>query len=108
MKLFSARFDPDYPDLKQSMRLLSYYFACIIIFYIAGTIPLIFGKLTGWEFSLFSYLDYLRTIFSPFIFIPLIIYVSLKSGISYQWELKSPGIRLILLLVLLAISVRII
>lgn len=108
MKLFTASFDPDYPDLKQSLLLLVYYFAFGIIFFIVATIPVLFGKLIGWEFSLITYLDYLRSIGSTFIFIPLIIYVSRKSGISFKWELKSPGIRLILLLVLLAITVRLI
>ena len=108
MKLFSARFDPDYPDLKQSLLLGVYYFGFGIIFYIAATIPVLFGKLIGWEFSLLTYLDYLRSIGGPVIVIPLIIFVSWKSGISFNWELKSPGIRLILLLALLAISVKII
>jgi len=108
MKLFSARFDPDYPDLKQSLLLVGFYFVFGIIFYIVATIPVLFGSLIGWNFSLITYLDFLRSVDSPFIFIPLIIYVSMKSGISFKWELKSPGIRLILLLVLLTISVRII
>jgi len=108
MKLFSARFDPEYPDLKQILLLVVLYFASGIIFYIIATIPVLFGKLIGWEFSLITYLDYLRLIGSTFINIPLIIYVSRKSGTSFNWELKSPGIQLILLLALLAISVKII
>ena len=108
MKLNSASYDLNYPDLKQSLLLLIYYIAFGIIFYIAATIPVLFGKLIGWEFSLITYLDYLHSIKAPFTIIPLIIYVSMKSGISFKWEFESPGIRLILILVLLAIAVRII
>lgn len=108
MKLFSARFDPNYPDLKQSLLLVVLLFCIYIIIFIVETIPVLFGSLFGWEFSLITYLDFLRSIASPFIFIPLIIYVSRKSGISGHWTVKSPGIQLILLLALLAISVRII
>ncbi len=108
MKLFSASLDPDYPDRRQILLLVVFYFAISTLFLFATTIPVLFGKLIGWEFSLFTYFDLLRPIASPIIYIPLIIYVSRKSGISYKWELKSPGIRFILLLVLLAIAIRII
>ena len=103
MKLFSARFDPNYPDLKQSLWLVVLFFISGVIFWMIATMPLLFVSPLPE-----TYLIFLRSVASPFIIIPLIIYVSRKSGISGHWTVKSPGIQLILLLALLALSARII
>src|SRR5665647_243814 len=103
MKLFSPSFDPNYPNLKQSLFLAVLFFIFGFLFWMTAYIPLlIVSPLPE------TYLVFLHSLVSPVCVIPLIIYVSRKSGILFKWELKSPGIRLVLLLALLVISVKIV
>lgn len=103
MKLFYASLDPNYPNLKQSLLLAFLYFTSFLLFWMIATMPL----LVVWPLPE-TYRIFLHSVASPVCTFPLIIYVSWKSGISFKWELKSPGIQLVLLLTLLAISTRII
>src|SRR5674476_1344181 len=85
MKLFSPSFDPNYPNLKQSLFLAVLFFIFGFLFWMTAYIPLlIVSPLPE------TYLVFLHSLVSPVCVIPLIIYVSRKSGILFKWELKSP------------------
>ena len=93
-----------YPNLRQSLLLVFYFFASFaVFFFVTLTLPAIFG----WEQSK-SYINFIFAVASPICTIPLIIYVSWKSGIPVKWKVKLPGLRLVFLLILLTISVLII
>ncbi len=94
----------NYPDLKQSLVLVFLTFAFFaIFFFVTGTLPQIFGiKLSEIHQTI------VFTFASPIVTLPLIIYVSKKSGVQIKWPLKIPAIRIFLLLVMLAIAAKII
>jgi len=106
MILFSASFDPNYPNLKQSLLLTFLYITSFaLFFFLISVLP----RLLGWQLPPVHIIVFLYIcVGSTICIIPLIIYVSLKSGIPIKWKLKSPGIQLILLVSLLALSSRLI
>lgn len=93
-----------YPNLKQSLVLVILFFLSFaLFFFLTLTIPQLF------EIKLSKlYISIIFSIGSPIASLPIIIYVSKKSGIRPLWPLKFPGIFLITLLAMLAISVKII
>ena len=93
-----------YPNLKQSFLLGLFYFGSYCLFFlIAGLIPYPFLK----NFYELYFIIIFRGI-TPLCILPLIIYVSRKSGIEIGWKVQLPDIQLILLLLLLAIAMRIV
>jgi membrane protease YdiL (CAAX protease family) len=89
-----------YPNLRQSLLLVFYLFASFaVFFFVTGALP----QIVGWPLSK-SYLNFIIAVASPICTIPLIIYVSRKSGIPVKWKVKLPGIRLVFFLILLTIS----
>lgn len=93
-----------YPNRKQSLLLVFYFFSSFaVFFFVTGALP----QIVGWQLSK-SYINFIFTVASPICTIPLIIYVSKKSGIPVKWKVKLPSIRLVFFLILLSISVLII
>lgn len=98
--------DEIYPNFKQFLLLIILSFTALIFF---GIIAVLFGSLLFDSYSEFSsIMNYFWPVASPVCTIPLIIYVSRKSGIPVKWTIKLPPIHFVLLLILLAISIRII
>lgn len=62
-------------------------------------------KVFGWQL-LEPFNEFIFTVASPIINIPLIIYVSHKSKLPVTWSMKLPPIHLVLLMVIMAISIR--
>lgn len=90
----------NYPDIKQSLVLVFFFFASFALFFlITALLPQLFGiELSG------IYQTVVFTFASPIVTLPLVLYVSKKSGIQVKWAVKIPTVRAILLLILLAIT----
>jgi len=95
--------DETYPNFKQFLLLVIFYFILQFIFALIVTMP----KAFEWHL-LEQYSVFLRIAKSPFIYIPLIIVVSNTSKIPGTWRMNLPSIHLVLLMVIMAISIRII
>lgn len=92
-----------YPNFKQSLLLLFFIFLSFGIFlFLTLTLPQLFGV----QLSKLYY-SAVNTI-TPVLWFPIIIYVKKKSGIPLRLSLKLPDIRIMILLVILAISAKII
>jgi len=96
-----------YPNFKQFLLLVILFFTSFFVFYL---IAIIFGSQLLHSNSAFNpiFVNFLLPAGSPICTIPLIIYVSRKSGIPVKWTIKLPRIHFVLFLVLLAISTVII
>lgn len=92
-----------YPNFKQFLLLIILFFTSFFVFY---TIVTLLGLQLFDSYSAFNpiFVNFLLPAGSPICTIPLIIYVSRKSGIPVKWTVKLPHIHFVLLLVLLAIS----
>ena len=92
-----------YPSFKQFLLLIILFFTSFFIF---DTIVALIGLQLFDSYSAFKpiIVNFLLPAGSPICTIPLIIYVSRKSGIPVKWTVKLPHIHFVLLLVLLAIS----
>lgn len=97
----SAKNDETYPNFRQFLVLLILYFAFFSIYYIISiTIGLqLFDSTFAPIFK-----NFFLPLGSPVCTIPLILYVSRKSGIPINWTVTRPPTSHILLLVLLVIS----
>lgn len=93
----------NYPDVKQSFILIILFFGFFCLFFLlTALIPPIFNLQISEV-----YLTLVFSFASPIAILPLIYYVSKKSGNKPSWSLKIPRVRIILLLVILAISTKI-
>lgn len=91
-----------YPNFKQFLLLVLLYFTLQIIFALIVTMP----KAFEWQL-LEQYSVFLRIAKGPFIYLPLIIYLSHISKIPGTWSMNLPSLLLVLLMVIMAMSVRI-
>lgn len=103
IKLAQVMHDKTYPNLKQFLLLVILYFTLQFIL----TLIVIMPKVYGWQLFDF-YMAFISHVIWPIILIPFILYVSHKSKIPVIWRVKLPPIHFVLLVVILAISTRII
>ena len=95
--------DETYPNFKQFLLLVFFYLA----FHFTFTFIVIMPKVFGWQI-LESIRPYFTAVVTPFIYLPFIVYISHKSMIQVTWRMKLPPVQLFLLMVVLAISIRLI
>ena len=90
---------PTYPNLRQSLLLVLFFFGSYGLFsFLTGALP----QLLGWQLS-GLYMISMKSI-NPVCILPLVLYISYKSGIQIKWRVKLPGIQLVSLLILLAFA----
>ena len=93
-----------YPNLRQSLILIFFSFLSFTgYFFLTLTLPQILGLSISKLWVDISY-----SLASPIATLPLIFFVSYKSGIKPLWPFKLPSFKIILLLAVLSVSVRII
>jgi len=94
-------YDETYPNFKQFLLLVILFVTFLFTFEFIVIMPKVFG----WPL-LESFRPYFTSVAAPFIIIPFIIYVSRKSKLPVIWRMKLPPIHLVLLMVIMAISIR--
>ncbi len=93
-----------FPNFKQSLILLSFYFLPPgLILFLTITLPQIFGL----EVSRI-YITSSSIIAATIGLIPLILYINKNSGIQFNWTIQSPSLKTILFLTILASAIFII
>lgn len=90
-----------YPNFKQFLLLVILYFTSYFTFSFIVIMPKVFG----WQL-LESFRPYFTSVATPLINLPFIIFVSYKSKLPVTWRIKLPPIHFALLMVIMAISIR--
>lgn len=96
--------DTEYPDIKQSLILLMITILGFAIFFsLTALLPQVIGiDLPS------AYLPIISSISPLICFTPVIIYISKKTGVSLKWQLMTPSLKTIVLLVLIMVCGRIV